>query len=62
MDPSAIRENKIEFIDTLEIPESKEEVIIPYLSSLYDSLLSRSDDRVKGIPRVILIDVLLRES
>jgi len=58
MDPPAIREdNKIEFIDTLEIPDSKEEVIIPYLTGLYKDLLLRSDEPEKGIPRVILTDV-----
>jgi len=59
MDPPAIREdNKIEFIDTLDIPDSKEEVIIPYLTGLYKDLLLRSDEPEKGIPRVILTDVL----
>lgn len=60
MDPPVIsEENKIVFVDTLDIPESKEEVIIPYLTGLYKDLLLRSDEPAKGIPRVILIDVFL---
>ena len=51
--------NKIELIDTLDTEESKEEIIIPYLTALYNDLLLRSDDSKKGIPRVTLIDVIL---
>ena len=59
MDATVIKEgNKIELIDVLDTNESKEEVIIPYLTGLYKDLLLRSDEPTKGIPRVILIDVI----
>ena len=51
--------NKIELIDTLDTEESKEEIIIPYLTGLYNDLPLCSDDRKKGIPRVTPIGVIL---
>lgn len=57
--PIAKEANKIELIDTLDTNESKEDVIIPYLTGLYNDLILRSDAPEKGIPRVILIDVFL---
>jgi len=56
--PVASENNKIEFIDVLDIEESKEDVVIPYFTNLYKNLILRSDDPIKGIPRVILCDVL----
>ena len=52
--------NKIELIDTLDTEESKEDIIIPYLTGLYNDLVLRSDDTSKGIPRVTLTDVFLK--
>jgi hypothetical protein len=51
---------KIELIDTLDTNESMQEVIIPYLTGLYKDLVLRSDEPLKGIPRVTLIDVRVR--
>jgi len=52
--------NKIELIDTLDTNESMQEVIIPYLTGLYKDLVLRSDEPAKGIPRVTLIDVMIK--
>lgn len=59
MEPPVIKESKIEFIDVLDAEESKEDVIIPYFTNLYEALLQNSDNPKKGIPRVILTNVRL---
>ena len=53
--------DKFELIDYMEITESfKKTYLIPYLSSLWESLSSRSLLSKQGIPRFAFIEVALR--
>ena len=50
--------DKFELVDYMEITESfKKTYLVPYLTSLWESLSSRSLHPVQGIPRFAFIEV-----
>lgn len=52
--------SKVEIVDGLVVTKVvKDELLLPYLSSLYNSLTLRSDKPQLGVPRFALNEVLL---
>ena len=50
--------NKLELVHSAEITEKfKQEYLVPYLSSLWESLASRSLHLDEGVPRFAFIEV-----
>ena len=50
---------QLELIDNLELTEEvKEQHLIPYLSALWEDLVSRSSNSAKGVRKYVFVDVM----
>lgn len=50
----------IELVDNMEIPEKlKETMLLPYLKSIYESLILRTNEKDKGLPLYAFVEVII---